>query len=162
MYTIGRAPPAKKRTMRRQTHARTVIGFASTVFKRIRRREFMPKPKAVRIIGGAKIATAATAGVTPKTNPANTAGAVMPIKRDMLTTKPVPPATGTVPTATAARVTLPALKRFVRTPGIAPIADTGIRSPTVAQRAGIVLGAETETRSIPFRPKRSVTIRGIA
>ena len=122
----------------------------------------MRKRTVARIIGGAVIATAAAVNVTPKINPANIVGGVPTMQRDTLTTKPVLSATGTAPIAKAARVTTIIRNLSVPTPGIAPIATTGIRSPTVAQRVGIVLSATTKTRYMRLRMKRIATIRGTA
>ena len=122
----------------------------------------MRKRTAVRIIGGAVIATAAMVNVMTRTNPARTAGGAPMMQRDMLITKPVPPVTGTAPIAKAARVTLQMRNPSVNTRGIARIVNTGIRSPTVAQRVGIVPSAKTKTRYMRLRMKRIATIRGTA
>ena len=133
----------------------------------IRRREFMRKRTAVRITGGARIAKVTATeihpdAVMPKTKPANIVGDVATIKQDMLTMKLVISAIGIVPIATAVRVTLPMRNLSVNTRGIARIVTTGIRSPMVVQRIGIVPSAKTKTRYIRLKMRCIATIRGTA
>lgn len=134
----------------------------------IRRREFMRKRTVVRITGGARIAKVTATeilrpdAVMPKTKPANTVGDVATIKQDMLTTKLVISAIGIVPIATAVRVTLQMRNPSVNTRGIAPIVNTGIRSPMVVQRGGTAPSATMKTRYVRLQARRIAIIRGTA